>query len=463
LKNTEMLPEKFIRRIEHQDYINAGELLMALEEQSPVSIRINKKKWGKIPLGSDPVPWCGDGHYIAIRPSFTLDPLFHAGCYYPQEASGMFLEQAFIQSTSGLSQIRVLDLCGAPGGKSTHLSSLIGDKGLLVANEVIRSRAGILSETLTKWGEGNAIVTQNDPGVFGRLKGYFDLILVDAPCSGEGMFRNKEAVKEWSVENTLLCSERQKRILMDVWPALKANGILIYSTCTFNPPENEHNLFWLAERKEAESLKLDIPDLNGITLIDYKGIRGYGFLPGKTRGEGFFLAALRKTEKAGQNLKMSRIRSGPALTREELAVMSQWTDINEEKLIKNGNEISGTAVKTEELQFLMENLRVIKGGTRICTVKNRDYLPAHELAFSLRMKRDAFPSQNLKIEQALSFLRRDLMNLHDAPEGWLLIKYEGINLGFAKKTGNRINNYYPVNWRIRMIIPANVKESILRW
>jgi 16S rRNA C967 or C1407 C5-methylase (RsmB/RsmF family)/NOL1/NOP2/fmu family ribosome biogenesis protein len=458
-----MLPEKFVRRIGHQEYINSRELLEALEEQSPVSIRINNKKWGKKPFVSEPVPWCRDGHYIGIRPSFTLDPLFHSGCYYPQDASSMFLEQAFLQSTAGLNQLRVLDLCGAPGGKSTHLSSLIGKRGLLVANEVIRSRAGILEETLTKWGEGNAIVTRNDPVVFGRLEEYFDLILVDAPCSGEGMFRNKEAVKEWSVENTLLCSERQKRILIDIWPALKANGILIYSTCTFNPGENEHNMRWLADKKEAESVKIDILGFNGITEIDYQGIRGYGFLPGKTRGEGFFLSVVRKTEKPGRTTQRIRMKSGPAINKQELAAALKCSDFTEENIIRDGNEVTGTGVKTEEIQFLKENLKVIKSGTRICTVKNMDYLPSHELALSLRMKGNVFPSADLELDQALSFLRRDSMNLQDVPGGWVLMKYVGVILGFAKSLGNRINNYYPVDWRIRMDIPEKVKENILRW
>src|SRR5450759_4291162 len=296
-----MFPEGFKQRILDQKSIDAEALLKALEEPSPVSIRINPSKWNKRPLNAESVPWCKNGYYLGIRPSFTLDPLFHSGCYYPQEASGMFLEQAVKQTTESLENIRVLDLCGAPGGKSTHLSDLIGPDNLLVANEVIRSRAAILAETVTKWGSGNTIVTQNDPALFGRLSEYFDIIVVDAPCSGEGMFRNNVAINEWSVDNTAHCSERQKRILMDIWPALKENGILIYSTCTFNPGENEENIKWLIGKHEAEIVRLNIAEFKGITEIDYQGIYGYGFYPDRIRGEGFFLSVIRKTGKQGKN------------------------------------------------------------------------------------------------------------------------------------------------------------------
>ena len=138
---------------------------------------------------------------------------------------------------------------------------------------------------------------QNDPVAFAKLPGYFDMIIVDAPCSGEGMFRSDIAVNEWSDSNALHCSERQKRILMDVWPALKENGILIYSTCTFNPGENEQNIRWLIENREAECLRINISDYKGITEINYEGIFGYGFYPDKIRGEGFFISAIRKTGK----------------------------------------------------------------------------------------------------------------------------------------------------------------------
>ena len=294
-----MFPEKFIERISAQEYIDTEALFRALGEPSPVSIRINPGKWRRQPADSEPVPWCRNGYYLPLRPSYTLDPVFHAGCYYPQEASGMFLEQVLLQTAGSMKNIRVLDLCGAPGGKSTLISDIIGPDNLLVANEVIRSRASILAETVTKWGSGNTMVTRSDPSVFGRLSGFFDVILVDAPCSGEGMFRTGIAVSEWSSGNASLCAERQKRILMDIWPCLKENGILIYSTCTFNPEENEENIRWMTGRNEAESVRLDLKTFPGIMEIDYQGIYGYGFYPDKVRGEGFFISAIRKKDGQG--------------------------------------------------------------------------------------------------------------------------------------------------------------------
>lgn len=292
-----MFPEAFIKRIKKQEYIDAAELLDALQEPSPVSIRINRDKWKLSPLAAERVPWCPDGYYLAERPSFTLDPLFHAGAYYPQEASGMFLEQVIRQVVHDKEKLKILDLCAAPGGKSTHLSSLTGPDSVIVANDVIKPRADILAENHIKWGLSNTMVTQSDPSAFETLKGFFDIILVDAPYSGEGMFRNKTAIREWSIDKAIHCASRQKRVLMDIWSALKENGILIYSTCTFNSAENEENVKWLSERHESESIRLNISDFKEITEISHKGVFGYGFHPGKIKGEGLFIAVLKKRKK----------------------------------------------------------------------------------------------------------------------------------------------------------------------
>jgi 16S rRNA C967 or C1407 C5-methylase (RsmB/RsmF family)/NOL1/NOP2/fmu family ribosome biogenesis protein len=457
-----MFPEKFIRRIEGQRYVDPGRLLEALEEPSPVSIRINDRKWQKVPRDSEKIGWCRNGYYLPARPAFTFDPLFHSGSYYPQEASGMFLEQAFLQCFPRNS-MRVLDLCGAPGGKSTHLSSLTGENGFLVANEVIRSRADVLAETITKWGLGNAMVTNNDPSAFGRLKGYFDIIVVDAPCSGEGMFRNKEVVGEWSEGNAMFCAERQKRILADVWPSLKTDGILIYSTCTFNPAENEHNVKWLTEKEDARSIRIDISGLNGITEIEHDGIMGYSMFPGKVRGEGFFLSVIRKTGREEPVTRRSKKISGLETVKKEVAAIARWSDFPVENLIRTGNEIAAIGVGPDEYQFLRENLRIIKSGTSICTVKNADYLPSHHLAVSSRFKAGSFPVADLDLLQSLEYLRRDKLSIENAPAGWFVIRYNGINLGFANNIGERINNYYPVEWRIRMKVPGNVTDSMLKW
>jgi 16S rRNA C967 or C1407 C5-methylase (RsmB/RsmF family)/NOL1/NOP2/fmu family ribosome biogenesis protein len=458
-----MFPEDFKNRIIEQKYINAESLLKALEEPSPVSIRLNPAKWIKKPLNADPVPWCSNGYYLKTRPSYTLDPLFHSGCYYPQEASGMFLEQAFKQSVSSLENIRVLDLCGAPGGKSTHLSGMIGKGSILVANEVIRSRAAILSETITKWGLGNTLVTQNDPSSFGRLPGFFDVILVDAPCSGEGMFRKSVAVDEWSPENTGHCSERQKRILMDIWPALKENGILIYSTCTFNPGENEENIKWLTEKHQAESVHLNIAGYYGITEIDYQGIKGYGFYPDKVRGEGLFISVIRKTGKQESGHFRSQNKQELKPGKSDLAIANEWTQIPGERLLKWNYEIFAVPCDMDDYLPLYQNLKVVLPGTKLFTIKNNDYLPSHELALSVYLKSTAFPREDIDLMKALSFLKRDTLILHNALKGWNMVTYKNINLGFAKNLGNRLNNYFPLEWRIRMNIPAQGYENIISW
>lgn len=458
-----MFSESFVKRLNNQKYIDAEALLKALKEPSTVSIRINPEKWCKKPLYSQQVPWCESGYYLGSRPSYTLDPFFHAGCYYPQEASGMFLEQIIRKLVHPGTSIKVLDLCGAPGGKSTHLSSLIGQNSMLVANEVIRSRSGILVENITKWGSSNTFVTQNDPSAFSRLNGFFDMIFVDAPCSGEGMFRDKEAVGEWSEENTAHCSERQKRILMDVWPALKTDGFLIYSTCTFNPGENEENVKWLLTKQEAESVRLDVSGFHEITEIDYQGITGYGFYPDKVMGEGFFISVIRKTAK--QEAIMLKRKSSLALklSREEQVIAEKWIHFQSDRLIKNGNDIVLLAGSLDDYFFLSRNLNIVKAGIKICTVKNKDYLPSHEFALSDIIRKDAFPHISLDLRQALLYLRRDHISMPDAQKGWLLVTYNDVILGLVNNIGTRVNNYYPVEWRIRMNLPETGKENIIRW
>jgi 16S rRNA C967 or C1407 C5-methylase (RsmB/RsmF family)/NOL1/NOP2/fmu family ribosome biogenesis protein len=458
-----VLPSEFINRVKSQDYIDAEVLLKALEEPSPVSIRINSCKWDRIPLSAEHVPWSKSGYYLDKRPSYTLDPLFHSGCYYPQEASGMFLELALHQAYEPIKNVRVLDLCGAPGGKSTLLSEIIGPDSLLVANEVIASRAFILAETITKWGSDNTIVTQNDPSAFGRLSGYFDIVLVDAPCSGEGMFRTEIARMEWSGENASHCSDRQKRILMDIWPALKANGILIYSTCTFNPDENEKNIKWLISRQEAEIVRLDIRGFPGIKEIDYNGIYGYGFYPGKIKGEGFFISVIRK--KARQEKKMVRNQRFSELKpgKPELEMVKTWTTFSEDRILRRGDEIYSVPGSMDDYLHLFQNLKVIKSGTKIFSIKKSDYLPSHDLALSCRLKTDIFNREEISLNKAVSYLRRDNLMFKDQLKGWVLVAFRGINLGFIKNLGSRANNYYPVEWRIRMNIPESGNMNIVKW
>ena len=458
-----MLPEGFVKRLKTQKYIDPEKLREALDQPSPVSIRINPGKWEKTPAGSVPVPWCNGGYYLNERYSFTADPLFHAGCYYPQEASGIFIGEVFRQIADADDNLKVLDLCSAPGGKATHLSSLLGSGGLLVANEVIRQRASVLGENITRWGATNTLITQNDPADFSSLPGFFDLILVDAPCSGEGMFRDAVARREWSEENALHCSVRQRRIFAGVWPALKEDGILIYSTCTFNPAENEENVNWLSSNYQAESVKIDIDGFDGIVKICHKGISGYGFYPDRLKGEGLFISVIRKTGRNEKSARKEIKETGSRLSKEDLKTIKDRSIFREESLLKAGGEIISIAGSRDDYFHLSRKLRIIKGGTTVCRVKNRVYLPSYQLALSQGFRKDSFPGVELGYEQAIAFLRRDVLHLPGHEKGWFVVTYGGVSLGFINNLGNRLNNYYPVNWRIKMEIPENGYVRIIRW
>jgi NOL1/NOP2/fmu family ribosome biogenesis protein len=383
--------------------------------------------------------------------------------YFMPDVIIMFLESAIRQVAVSLENINVLDLCGAPGGKSTHLSSLLGHGSMLIANEVIRARATVLAETISKWGSSNTIVTQNDPSSFSKLPGYFDIILVDAPCSGEGMFRTDIARSEWSVENTAHCSERQKRILIDVWPSLKESGILVYSTCTFNPGENEENIKWLTENKEAECLSLDVSNFEGITEIEYQGIRGYGFYPDKIKGEGFFISVIRKT--GHQEILHIRSQKKTELKpdKNDLTAVEKFTHFSKDRILKWGDELSAIPCDMDTYVHLFHNLKIVKGGTKLFVIKQNDYLPSHELALSDKLRKDVFVNSEISLKEALAFLRRDSFSLSYSPKGWNIIKYRGVNLGFANNIGKRVNNYYPVEWRIRMELPLPGEENIIDW
>lgn len=444
-----MLPAEFIERIRTQQGIDLKLLIDALEQPSPVSLRINPGKWDHPVILSDQVAWEKQGYYLTGRPVYTLDPLFHAGIYYPQEASSMFTGEAFRQLTTGMDRKRILDLCAAPGGKSTHISSLLSQGDLLVANEVIRSRAAVLTENVTKWGYGNTIVTQNDPADFIALQGFFDVIIVDAPCSGEGMFRDEVARREWSPSNAQLCSERQRRILMDVWPALRNGGVLIYSTCTFNPAENEQNIKWLTENAKAETVALDISGFEGITPVDYQGITSYAFYPGKIKGDGFFLSAVRKTE-GKDTPSFGKKNQGRAVLTPAPASVKSLMISQQENIFISGDRAISLACDQREHGFISSFLNVIKSGTMVGEIMHGKLIPAHDLAMSVKINREAWPAYEASYDEAISFLRMDEFIPQGTEQGRVLICYRGVPLGFVNHLGKRTNNGYPSGWRIRM-------------
>ena len=427
--------------------------LAALEQPAPTSIRLNPNKLTDTYKKCETVGWEPQGRYLAERPVFTLDPLLHAGAYYVQEASSMFAGYALRQIIGDETNIRILDLCAAPGGKSTHYASLIGDKGLLVCNEVISNRVPILSENLTKWGCPNAVVTNNDPSDFGRLGGFFDVVAVDAPCSGEGMFRRDSvAVSEWSVANTRICAQRQQRIVADVWDALKPGGYLIYSTCTFCPDEDENLMSWIANEFGAENIAIDIKPEWNITPIEKDGCVGYRFIQHRTRGEGFFCCVFRKNDGSSASAKKLKNKVTPVSKKLIPRLQEMTVGIDFEYYLKNETAIAVPQTIASDVLTIADALTVRKMGTAVAHIFGDKLAPEHDLALSWALNRQAFNAVELPLPDALRYLHRDNVFVADAAVGFNLVTYNNLPLGWIKNIGNRWNNLYPQNWKIRMSV-----------
>jgi 16S rRNA C967 or C1407 C5-methylase (RsmB/RsmF family)/NOL1/NOP2/fmu family ribosome biogenesis protein len=403
------------------------------------------------------VPWSSCGYYLPERPSFTFDPLLHAGVYYVQEASSMFLEQALEQTIDRHRPLRVLDLCAAPGGKSTLLQSLITEDSLLVSNEVIKSRAAVLEENITKWGAANTVVTNNDPVHFARLENYFDVMVIDAPCSGSGLFRrDPDAINEWSETNVQLCSQRQQRIIADVWPALKQEGILIYSTCSYSQEEDEDILDWICEGFKVKGIRLKVEDKWNIaeTVSGKHRAYGYRFYPDKLKGEGFFIAALQKQEGAAfAGIKPGKNKPGQ-LTKTEEAIVRPW--LREDAgvvLFKQKDDIIALPASLQEaVPILQSALYIKKAGVTLGKLAGNDLIPAHAFALSTLLNKN-IPAIELNRQQAIQYLRREEIQLDTKHRGWALVTYWQHPLGWIKILQNRFNNYYPKEWRIMTQAP----------
>ena len=421
--------------------------LQALEnEPATVSVRRNPFKMSKdafaghfSQLSGGVVPWCADGLYLRERPQFHLDPLVHAGAFYVQDAASMVVQELFA-SLRGNSSLRVLDLCAAPGGKTTCMASeSLSDEDILVSNEVIRSRATILAENVAKWGRANIVVTNDEPRRFATLEGYFDIMLADVPCSGEGMFRKDAgSIEQWSPDNVALCSARQRKIVAEAWPSLKTDGILLYSTCTFNRAENDGNVEWLCRELGAQVLPLDVvPEA-------LRTEHGLQFIPGTTRSEGLYIAALRKTACA-KPLKL-RLPKLPAKAACDYADNCECYKVS----TSAGDMIKAYPVGlAAETMALEGNISVIRSGVAVAAVKGRDLVPTAALALSDRLAEKTFPCENLSAGDALKYLRLEPLVLSDAPKGFILLKYERVPLGFVKNLGSRSNNLFPAAWRLR--------------
>lgn len=421
----------------------------------PVSVRLNPLKPAGVAFERK-VPWSSNGRYLSARPSFTLDPLFHAGAYYVQEASSMLIEQAFVQHVVRQDHIKVLDLCAAPGGKSTLLASLLKEEDLLVSNEVIQSRAGILVENMGRWGQMNTWVSNNDPKHFARLEGFFDVMLVDAPCSGSGLWRKDEkAINEWSLANVDLCKERQIRILSDALPALKKDGVLIYATCSFSKEENEDILDRLLSAHELESLPVTFDTDWGLTetLSEHHKAYGYRCYPWKMKGEGFFMAVLRKRAGTVADQLWAGSTRSNASDRERDRIKSSFRPYLNVDFHLLQNQEMNYALHPGHAQYwagLKSALYIKKAGTALGQLM-KGVVPEHDLAMSVHLSGEV-PRVHLDQQEALHFLKKEAVQTDRGYKGWHVAAIDGLALGWGKWMPNRMNNYLPKGHRIRMDI-----------
>ena len=456
------LPEKLIASLKKLDHFDESAFReVHASGKQVVSVRFNPAKMqlkaGNWPLPfpdaafqpGDRIPWSCDGYYLAERPSFTLDPLFHAGVYYVQEASGMFLEQALRHAVDLSRPVKVLDLCAAPGGKSTLIQSLISKDSVLVSNEVIRTRVPVLHQQLDKWGSFNGIISNNDPKDFKQLPGFFDVLVIDAPCSGSGLFRkDPEAIREWSEDAVALCRQRQQRILADAWDCLKENGILIYCTCSYSPEENEEIVDHLIHQYPAESVRIPLDESWNIVETAAIKTNGYGyrFYPDKLKGEGFFLAVLRKKDGKEWSQRLKEKRE-PLVKKEESYLRKLLPDENLQFLrIQEWTHVMPLKL-LPDLLLLKNYLYLKKAGVMAGKMGSDEWIPDHELALSTGLN-PQIPELELSGSDALKYLRREVFTTDAQMKGWRPVSYRQQKLGWVKILSNRINNYFPKSWRI---------------
>lgn len=449
-----------------------GRLVDGLNEEPPVSIRLNPLKCpnADIRLKDEFVPWCETGMYLKERPNFTYDPLLHAGLYYVQEASSMFLYQVLKQYVT--EPVMMLDLCAAPGGKSTVARTALPEGSLLFSNEPMRTRAQILSENIQKFGHRDVIVTNNFPIDYQKSKLQFDVILTDVPCSGEGMFRKDEgAIAEWSAQNVENCWTKQREIVSDIWDCLKPGGILIYSTCTFNAKEDEGNVAWIMSALGATALTVTVDEKWNITGSLLPSFTGpvYRFIPGCTRGEGLFMAVLRRERdsnpSATQQKDKKRKERNDKKSRSSIKFNKAWWNDSDTFDIKQPDEQSFVAIPqvwSDIYDRACKSLKVLHAGICLGQMKGKDIIPDQSLALSTSLAVNAFPRVELDYQQAICYLRKEAVMLpQGTPTGFVLVTYKGFPLGFEKNIGNRANNLYPAEWKIKSThIPEDNNEII---
>ncbi|HEY9551264.1 MAG TPA: RsmF rRNA methyltransferase first C-terminal domain-containing protein [Prevotella sp.] len=450
--------ETYTRRLMGSERYNR--LVQALQTEPHTFVRTNPLKAANFGLcqSGGTVEWYEEGHWLNSRPAFTFDPLLHAGLYYVQEKSSMFLAQVLRRHVS--QPVSMLDMCAAPGGKSTLARMVLPQGSLLMCNEPMRQRAQVLAENVQKCGVAETIVTNNYPEDYARSGLLFDVILCDVPCSGEGMFRkDAQAIEEWSAANVDRCTKLQRDIVNSAWQCLQPGGLLVYSTCTFNTKENEENVEWLCNELGAQPQEVGIREdwnicgslLPGFDAPVYRFIPGFGDHNTDIQGEGLFMALLRKPgvkpadkpQKKKEPRKTERPKSNwPA---------SWLTDGENFCPVQEGNRLLALPQSMSRLYAeAAKKLRILHAGVCLGEVKGKDVVPDQSLALSVHLNADAFPAVEISYEEAIAFLRKEAVMLPaDTPRGFVLLTYKGLPLGFEKNLGNRANNLYPQEWRIK--------------
>ena len=452
------LPKAFIEQLRGLLPDEWEALANAITSSEPsVAVRVNAARGAGVPHVARRVPWCGQGYYLDNRPSFTFDTDWHAGRYYVQDASSMFI--AHVIGNFIHEPVRYLDLCAAPGGKTTAAIQALPEGSMTVANEIVPPRARVLADNVVRWGHPRCVVTSNAPAQIGKLTHSFDVIAADVPCSGEGMMRkDDEAVAQWSSALVEQCAQRQREILTDVWNALRPGGMLIYSTCTYNRQENELMADFIVNELGATSLEVPVEPSWNIHPAIGSGCHGYRFMPHRVDGEGLFMAVF---SKQGNSPRQDiRVKDKNAKKCDE--TVKNWLMAPDDFVIEpQGDLLVATARDIcREVAALRASLTVLHAGVELATVMGRKTVPHHALAMSIARSEGAFPVAEVDYPTALRYLRGESVTV-DAPRGYVLIAHQGAVLGFANNLGNRANNLYPKSQRILSTHLPDTKPHIL--
>ncbi|MGM9868753.1 MAG: rRNA cytosine-C5-methyltransferase [Sodaliphilus sp.] len=428
----------------------ADALLDAITSTEPsVAIRVNPlKASADVANALRRVPWCPAGRYLAEREAFTFDVDFQSGRYYVQDASSMFIHHVIRHLVN--EPVRYLDLCAAPGGKTTTAISALPAGSMVVANEIVNARARVLCENLQKWGSPRCVVTCNAPHHLGRLTHFFDVVAADVPCSGEGMMRkDEEARRQWTPALVKQCADLQRSIIADIWDALRPGGLLIYSTCTYNTQENEQMLAWVAQEFGAESLPIPVDPAWNIHPAIGSEHHCYRFMPHRTEGEGLFMAALRKPDAPRKDLRLKKAKPAKAKPAPvPKGVEYRLKDAEHFSFSVMNDEVVAVPADMVPLIPAFADLNVLHMGVNVGVIKGKNCLPSHALALSTALNPAAFPSSKVDYPTAMAFLRGEALLLPQAPRGYVLLTYGGQPIGFVNNLGNRANNLYPKAWRV---------------